>query len=364
MSKRRKRPSRRLFARAGFLVRTWTRTATARVGQTPLWQTLVVALTVVSADPALAQGWSVAIEQNPMLTNCGTNTNIPVAAGSSCPTAITAAQSLFSTMLNLPACLSYGCKAGETAQMQTPTCVPDPFVRPNGSQAIRWQVGLTWTCVASTTGSDGILKVCKVAGTGITVGTPFNFTTSTSTSHGVLAVPAGPAPGGTCMVGPSYPVGTQVAVTETPTPGNTVSSIAVAPQSQLVSSNLAGGGATVAVGNGVTEVTFTDQRTGFLEICKKGEVTGSFSFMVNPGGLGPFVVPAGACSPAIEVAAGPVTIHELTTGADIVACSTIPLAAQQATCNTPPGSQNSVVTVVPGDISTMTIAFITNRPKP
>jgi hypothetical protein len=211
---------------------------------------------------------------------------------------------------------------------------------------------------------SGLLKVCKVAGTGITVGTPFNFTISTSTSHAVLTVPAGPAPGGTCMIGPSYPVGTQVDVTEAPMPGVTVSSITVAPPGQVVNTNLPGQGVTILMGNGVTEVTYTDQRTGFLEICKKGDVRGSYTFTVNPGALGPFVVPAGACSPAIEVAAGSVTIHEQTAGVDIVACSTIPPAAQQPICNNaPPGSQNSVVTVVPGDISTMTIAFITNRPK-
>src|ERR1041385_9210089 len=59
--------------------------------------------------------------------------------------------------------------------------------------------------------APGILKICKVGGTGIPVGTPFSFNISPSTSHAVLSVPAGPPPGGTCMVGPSYPVGTQVA---------------------------------------------------------------------------------------------------------------------------------------------------------
>src|SRR4029077_17448935 len=103
----------------------------------------------------------------------------------------------------------------------------------------------------------GILKVCKVAGTGITVGTPFNFTVSTSASHGVLTVPAGPAPGGTCMVGPGYPIGTQVGVTESVPTGDTVSSITVAPPSQLVNTNLPGGSVTVAIGSGVTEATFT-----------------------------------------------------------------------------------------------------------
>jgi hypothetical protein len=239
-----------------------------------------------------------------------------------------------------------------------------PFGAPSGN--IDWNPGefilvtLNFTCGAVQPPNAGILKVCKIAGTGIPVGTPFNFTVSTSASHGVLTVPAGPAPGGTCVVGPGYPVGTHVGVTETIPAGDTVSSITVAPPGQLVSTNLPGGGVTVAIGSGVTEATFTDNRTGFLEICKNGDVTGNFSFAVNPGNLGPFVVPAGACSPAIEVAAGLVTIHELTTGTNIVACSTIP-AGQQGACNVPPGSQNSVVTVVPGDISTMTIATITNR---
>jgi hypothetical protein len=47
----------------------------------------------------------------------------------------------------------------------------------------------------------------------------------------------------------------------------------------------------------MTDVTFTNQRLGFLEICKSGDVAGSFTFTVNPGGLGPFAVPAGACRP-------------------------------------------------------------------
>ena len=112
------------------------------------------------------------------------------------------------------------------------------------------------------------------------------------------------------MVGPSYPVGTQVAMTEAVPAGTTVSSIAVEPKPRLVSTNLAGGGAVVMIGTGVTEVTYIDERTGFVEICKKGDVGGSFTFTVNPGNLGPFTVPAGACSPAINVAAGTVTIQE------------------------------------------------------
>jgi hypothetical protein len=204
--------------------------------------------------------------------------------------------------------------------------------------------------------SGGILKICKVAGTGITVGTSFTFSAGSST----VTVPAGPAPGGTCMVGPSFPVGTNITVTETVPAGDTVSNISVAPPGQLVGTpNLAGGSVNVTIGSGVTEVTFTDDRTGFIEICKKGDVTGTFNFTVSPGGLGPFAVPAGACSPAIAVAAGPVTIHERPSrGSRMVACSTLP-ASQQGLCNTT--TQTSTVTVEPGDVSTMTIAFVTNR---
>jgi hypothetical protein len=58
---------------------------------------------------------------------------------------------------------------------------------------------------------SGLLKVCKVAGPGVTVGTPFTFTASDSTGSSILPqippVPAGPAPGGTCVLGPSLPVG-------------------------------------------------------------------------------------------------------------------------------------------------------------
>ena len=173
-------------------------------------------------------------------------------------------------------------------------------------------------------------------------------------------VPAGPAPGGTCMIGPSFPVGSNVTVDEDVPPGHTVSSIAVAPPKQLVGTpNLAAGSVNVTIGTGVTVVTFTDKLTGFLEICKRGDVTGNFSFTVSPGGLGPFVVPAGACSPPIEVIAGSVVVTEQpNAGNAMVSCATFP-ARQQGLCD--PKAQTSTVTVTAGDVSTETIAFITNR---
>jgi hypothetical protein len=230
------------------------------------------------------------------------------------------------------------------------------IVGPAGPVPVKATAGVNLGNATGPMCDPGILKVCKVAGTGITVGTPFTFTAGSST----IAVPAGPPPGGTCMIGPLLPVGLSVTVTETIPPGDTVSSITVAPAKQLLGApNLAGGSVNVSIGSGVTVVTFTDKRTGFLEICKRGNVTGNFSFSVNPGGLGPVVVPAGACSPPIEVVAGTVQIDELLrAGTGMAGCATFP-PGRQGPCN--PGGQTSTVTVVPGDVSAETIAFITNR---
>lgn len=201
----------------------------------------------------------------------------------------------------------------------------------------------------------GILKVCKVAGPGITVGSLFSFTANGNQ----FQVPAGPGPGGTCVVvNPSFPAGTTVTIVETPLAGIAVSNItvAVAPPGIVVSPSNANGTVVVTTGPGVTEVTYTDYKTtGYLEICKTGAAGGSF--MV--GNLGPFTVSVGACSPAIQVAAGQVTITETPPpGIVIGGCTTIP-SGRFVSC--PPGGQTATVTVVPGDIPSETIVTINNR---
>jgi hypothetical protein len=215
-----------------------------------------------------------------------------------------------------------------------------------------------WSCTITPV---GILKVCKVAGPGIAVGTPFGFTANGNP----FQVPAGPAPGGTCVVvapNPGFAVGTTVNIVETPIPtGVAVSNIAVAvaPPGSVVSTNLATGTVSVVIGNGVTEATFTDYRTtGYLEICKTGTAAGSF--MVNPGNLGPFAVPVGACSPAIQVTAGPVVITETPNapGTSINGCTTIP-SGRLVSC--PSGGLTATVTVVPGDIPSETIVTVNNK---
>jgi hypothetical protein len=202
----------------------------------------------------------------------------------------------------------------------------------------------------------GIIKICKEAGPGVALGTLFHFNVG---SHPVT-VPAGPSPGGTCeVVSPSFALNSQVLVSEIIPPGDTVTNIDVQLPNRTVAGtlNTGAGQVVVQVGTGVTEVTYTNKRTGYIEICKQGHVTGSFLFFVSPSNL-LVVVPAGGCSHAYEVPAGPVTINEIfTTLLPMIGCSTIP-ASQQGPCNL--FNQTSTVNVTAGDISAQTIAIITD----
>ncbi len=115
----------------------------------------------------------------------------------------------------------------------------------------------TQTTVTFTNRAElAILKICKVAGTGIAVGTNFSFTAGTV----VVSVPAGSPPGGTCTVVGWFPVATNVAITESIPAGTEVSAIVVAPGNRIVGSpNLPGGSVVVRIGSGVTEATFTNR---------------------------------------------------------------------------------------------------------
>ncbi|MEA2827062.1 MAG: hypothetical protein QOG43_1501 [Actinomycetota bacterium] len=115
----------------------------------------------------------------------------------------------------------------------------------------------TQTTVTFTNRSElAILKICKVAGPGVAVGTNVAFTAGTV----AVTVPAGPPPGGTCAVAGWFPVATNVAVTESIPDGTEVSSITVAPADRLVGSpNLSGGSVVVRIGSGVVEATFTNR---------------------------------------------------------------------------------------------------------
>jgi hypothetical protein len=220
-----------------------------------------------------------------------------------------------------------------------------------------------WKCVINTPPA-GFLKICIVAGPGVTTGNPFSFTAVWVTGSSKVRVLAG-----SCAFGPSLPVGTAVTLTEVTIPaGNSVSSIAVVPPAQILgTANTGTGTVSVTIGSGVTEVTYTDQApTGYLEICKQQyplpgpfDTLGNSTFTVSPGNSGPIVVPAGGCSPAIEVPAGWVFIRETPApDAAMTSCTTIP-ASQQGLCQPIAGTSRVIVT--PGGISTQTIAIITNQ---
>ncbi len=133
------------------------------------------------------------------------------------------------------------------------------------------------------------LKICKIAGTGVAVGTPFTFTVTGSTQGGILAtnnqtvtVQAGPASqGGFCVPvsGPfagtviggfgSFDVGSNITITETAVAGFTTTGITSNVGFQAgTTPNLTTGTANITITNGtgtttgnINEVTFTNTST-------------------------------------------------------------------------------------------------------
>jgi hypothetical protein len=112
---------------------------------------------------------------------------------------------------------------------------------------------------SSGQGKTGQLKICKIAGAGVEVGTPFNFMVSEgSGTKAKYTIEAGPSPGGYCELSGTYPVGSEVKVMET-VPKGIFASIQVQPPAN-------GGAQTVnsvqvTIAEGVTEVNFTDSTT-------------------------------------------------------------------------------------------------------
>ena len=108
--------------------------------------------------------------------------------------------------------------------------------------------------VTLPTATTGFLQICKVAGTGVAVGTNFTF----SAAGNLVTVPAGPAPGGNCSAALVVPAGPMV-VTEALPGGTTLTSLSALPRGSLLSATLSAGTATVTVTAGAqTVVTFTN----------------------------------------------------------------------------------------------------------
>src|SRR5689334_16304275 len=112
------------------------------------------------------------------------------------------------------------------------------------------------TATATPTTELGELKICKIAGSGVTLGQLFAFKLGSNTFN----VPAGPADrNGYCVLAGQYPLNTQLTVEEVIPAGYFVSTIQVRPDSNRVTSTASQGVVTIKIGSGVTEVIFTNK---------------------------------------------------------------------------------------------------------
>jgi hypothetical protein len=242
----------------------------------------------------------------------------------------------------------------------------------------------------------GQLKVCKVAGAGVTEGKLFTINVGNSSFN----VPAGPGEGGYCVLAGQYPVDTQVTIKEVIPDGYYVSHIEAKPD-RAVSKDVAQGTTIIKVGSGVTEIIFTNRvvgsptptreptplvtatrkptRTptatpdcapnctptptpiprGRLQICKEADgagVSGYFTFRFAGRSV---TIPAGACSGLIGVDAGTLTIREeAQAGYTVTDIYTIPADRLRSEDLT---ARSVTVTIVQGNASTQTIAIFRNR---
>ena len=269
-------------------------------------------------------------------------TVVPVAAGS-CSTALAVTAG--------PAAITENLLAG-TSLTSVAVSPAGALVSSNlaaGTAIVTVAVGAlttaTFTNVLNPT--TGTLVVCKVAGSGVPAGTNFTFN---------IAGTAVTIAAGTCATPRVLTAGAAV-VTETLPSGASLASVVSTPAGSLVSTNLAGGTATVSVAVGVqTTVNFTNvlnPTTGTLVVCKVGGtgVLAGTNYSFNVAGTA-VTVGAGACSTPLVVTAGAATITEtLTTGGTLTSVTTSPAGLLVST-NLAAG--NAVVTVNAGAQTTAT----------
>jgi hypothetical protein len=106
----------------------------------------------------------------------------------------------------------------------------------------------------------GQLKICKIAGPGVTVGTEFSFTVAADGNQDTVSIEAGPpAQGGFCELAGTFEVNTPVTITEKAQSRYFVSSITVNPANRGSKFNSNSVVATIA--DGITEVDFTNTTT-------------------------------------------------------------------------------------------------------
>jgi hypothetical protein len=118
-----------------------------------------------------------------------------------------------------------------------------------GTVTVTIAPGVTEVDFTNTAGGSGLLKVCKIAGTGILPFTNFTF---------VMAGASFTVPAGFCVERGLLPVGTVFTIAETPSSRTVTAAISVLPADRQGIVDLAGGTVTATIGVGVTEVYFTN----------------------------------------------------------------------------------------------------------
>jgi len=178
--------------------------------------------------------------------------------------------------------------------------------------------------------NGSVLKVCKVAGSGVPVGQSFTFTENAGgQTVGPFAVAAGTAPGQSCGYATDYQVGTKVSIAEVATPGIAATSIVVSGTGASQSNtNLNAGTVTATVGSGITEVDYTNsvvvnQPPGYIEICKNAGdpfvAPGPWMFTLSQGNWSTTQsVLAGQCTGDVAVNPGQVNVSETFAAPDYV----------------------------------------------
>jgi hypothetical protein len=132
--------------------------------------------------------------------------------------------------------------------------VPGSIDLPNRKVSVILGSGETVVSYTDQVVSDQLLKVCKNAGVGVTVGQVFHFVINGTQN---LDVPAG-----YCAIAGKFAFNSTVSVQEAATAGLSVIAEASDPAADLVSADLSGRLLKVLVGTGVTEASFTNATTG------------------------------------------------------------------------------------------------------
>ena len=159
------------------------------------------------------------------------------------------------------------------------------------------------TAVTFTNVSKPVLRVCKVAGPGITAGRVFRIGAGGNnvTDGALFDVPAGECREAVLLEG-SYMVAESGALT-----GLAVSAISCDPAARCTNASLGVGVVTVAVARGITTVTFTNRSTlGVLQFCKAagaGIATGRV-FNMSAGGFASDSKPGEPTTASLQVPAG------------------------------------------------------------